>query len=74
MHIWLIRRTALEPDKDMNLNFLTALSSLGTLSNTHRHKSGITMLVGAGERCYVRELFNYVRKQSASCVVIVVHY
>ncbi len=51
LHTWLIRRTALEPDKDMNLNFLTvtaSLSSLGTHSNTHRHKNGIKN--GSGRR------------------------
>ena len=77
LHTWLIRRTALEPDKDMNLNFLTvsaSLSSLGTHSNTHRHKSGINMVVGAGERRYVRELFNDVRTQRAAWAVIAIHY
>lgn len=65
LHTWLIKRTALEPDKDMSLNFLTltaSLSSLGTHSNTHRHKSGINVVVGARERRYVRELFSDVRE------------
>lgn len=37
-HTWLIRKTPLEPDKDMKLNFLTvtaSLPSMGTRSNTH---------------------------------------
>lgn len=77
MHTWLIRRTALEPDKDMNLNFLTvtaSLSSLGMHANTHRHKSEINMVVGAGERRYVRELFNDVRTQRAASAVIAINY
>lgn len=66
LHTWLIRRTALEPDKDMNLNFLTvtaSLSSLGAHSNIQRHKSGINVVVGAGDRRYVRVLFNDVGTQ-----------
>lgn len=60
------RRTALEPDKDMNVSVLTltsSLSSAGTRSDTRRHKSGIkvvVVVVGAREACYVRELFNDV--------------
>lgn len=59
VHTWLIRRTALEPDKDMNVSFLTltsSLSSVGTRSDTRRHKSGINVVVGAREARYVREL------------------
>lgn len=62
-HTWLIRRTALEPDKDMNVSFLTlssSPSSLGTLSDARRHKSGIHVAVGAREERYVRQLFDDV--------------
>lgn len=32
------------------------------------------MVVGAGERRYVSELFNDVRTQRAACFVIAIHY
>lgn len=50
LHTWLIRSTALEPDEDMNVKFLTvaaSLSSLGTLTNPRRHESRINVAVGA---------------------------
>lgn len=50
LHTCLIRSTALEPDEDMNVKFLTvvaSLSSLGMFTNPHRHESRINVAVGA---------------------------
>lgn len=54
-HTWLIKRTALEPDRDMNLNFLTLTASPPCLhwkrTQTKRDiKSGINVVVGAREK------------------------
>lgn len=56
LHTWLIKRTTLESDKDMNVNVLTAvafLCALGMLKRTNTHESRILEVVGAVQSCSI---------------------